>query len=442
MRFINLNKIIFILSLLVFIANILLVYPIIKLVTFLPFFFGILSLFLVPKKFIAGPGLSIALLVMIIRYIIGPYFLSISTSSFFSNKIESYTLGIMILEMFVILITIRKFAKETNENNKFKINDFSYFLPLVFVFISFLWSIRDPLPISRYNFILSGADELIKTDLTDAERGLPRLLNYTHYLLIISLFYFFYKLYVRKYNNKYVIIGMIIVLALGSFYIDSSRNSMLIPILAVLFISIKGYPKFAKKIFISISLILVLSMSLLSVMKFYNSTSFEREFVNIETAARYLNSYFGGYYEVYLALEYSDAIKAKVDEKTFFNEVFAATPFFNRFVNLENRTTEFYNQTAYQNSHIIPTIGQGYVYLGFFLSWLFSLFVFRLIFIFDNLYFKSNRVDFAFIFAFMALRFGWLHPGSLAHVFSTLNTFIVLYIIIYASSYIGKKFIK
>ena len=244
----------------------------------------------------------------------------------------------------------------------------------------------------------------------------------------------------RKYNNEYVIIGMLIVLALGSFYIDRSRNSMFIPILAVLFISIKGYPKFAKKIFISISLILVLSMSLLSVMKFYNSTSFEREFVNIETAARYLNSYFGGYYEVYLALEYSDAIKAKVDEKTFFNEVFAATPFFNRFVNLENRTTEFYNQTAYQNSHIIPTIGQGYVYLGFFLSWLFSLFVFRLIFIFDNLYFKSNRVDFAFIFAFTASRLGWLHPGSLGHVFSTLNTFIVLYAIIYASSFIGKKF--
>lgn len=442
MRFINLNKIIFVLSLVVFITNISLVFPIIKMVIFLPFFFGIFSLFLIPKNFTAGPGLSIALLVMIIRYIIGPYFLSVSTSSFFSNKIESYTLGIMILEMFVILITIRKFAKETNENNKFKINEFSYLLPILFMLISILWSIKDPIPISRYNFILSGADELIKTDLTDSEKGLPRLLNYTHYLLIISLFYFFYKLYVRKYNNKYFILGMIIVLALGSFYIDSSRNSMLIPILAILFISIKGYPQFAKKIFISISLILVLSMSLLSVMKFFNSNTIERELVNVETTAGYLNSYFGGFLEVYLALENSDAIKMKMDDRTFFNEVFVATPFVNRFVNQENRTTVFYNQTAYQGSHIIPTIGQGYVYLGFFLSWLFSLFVFRLIFIFDNLYFKSNRVDFAFIFAFMALRFGWLHPGSLAHVFSTLNTFIVLYIIIYASSYIGKKFIK
>lgn len=426
----------------VFITNISLVFPIIKLVTFLPFFFGILSLFLIPKNFIAGPGLSIALLVMIIRYIIGPYFLSVSTSSFFSNKIESYTLGIMILEMSVILITIRKFAKETNENNKFKINKFSYFLPLLFVFISFLWSIRDPLPISRYNFILSGADELIKTDLTDSERGLPRLLNYTHYLLIISLFYFFYKLYVRKCNNKYFILGIIIVLALGSFYIDSSRNSMLIPILAILFISIKGYPQFAKKIFISISLILVLSMSLLSVMKFFNSNTIEREFVNVETTTGYLNSYFGGFLEVYLALENSDAIKMKMDDRTFFNEVFIATPFVNRFVNQENRTTEFYNQTAYQGSHIIPTIGQGYIYFGFALSWLFSFFVFRLIFLFDNLYFKTYRVDFAFLFAFMAIRFGWLHPGSLAHVFSTLNTFIVLYVIIYTSSYIGKKFIK
>lgn len=409
-------------------------------VIFLPFFFGIFSLFLIPKNFTAGPGLSIALLVMIIRYIIGPYFLSVSTSSFFSNKIESYTLGIMILEMFVILITIRKFAKETNENNKFKINDFSYFLPLVFVLISILWSIKDPIPISRYNFILSGADELVKTDLTDSERGLPRLLNYTHYLLIISLFYFFYKLYVRKCNNKYFILGIIIVLALGSFYIDSSRNSMLIPILAILFISIKGYPQFAKKIFISISLILVLSMSLLSVMKFFNSNTIEREFVNVETTTGYLNSYFGGFLEVYLALENSDAIKMKMDDRTFFNEVFIATPFVNRFVNQENRTTVFFNQTAYQHSHIIPTVGQGYVYFGFVLSWLFSLIVFRLIFLFDNLYFKTNRVDFAFLFALTASRLGWLHPGSLYHVGSTLSTFIVLYVIIYASSYIGKKY--
>jgi hypothetical protein len=215
---------------------------------------------------------------------------------------------------------------------------------------------------------------------------------------------------------------------------------MLLPILSILFLSIKAYPKYAKKIFISTSLVLVLSMSLLSMMKFFGTTSYERGLVNIETNASYLNSYFGGYYEVYLAVENSDAIKMKMNDKTIFNEIFAATPFFNRFVDQENRTTVFFNQTAYQHSHIIPTVGQGYVYFGFVLSWLFSLIVFRLIFLFDNLYFKTNRVDFAFLFALTASRLGWLHPGSLYHVGSILSAFIVLYVIIYASSYIGKKY--
>jgi hypothetical protein len=440
MRFINFNKIIFILSLIVFAINMSIVYPVVKLVTFLPFFFGIFSLFLIPKKFTAGPGLSIALLVMIIRYIIGPFLLSISSYSVFSNEIDGISLGIMVMEMLVILIMIRMFAKDTNVNNVFRINRFSYTIPLLFIIISILWSIKDPMPISRYNFILSGADELIRNDLTEAEKGLPSFLNYTHYLLIISVFYYFYKLYVKNNNKKYFIIGFICVLALGSFYIDSSRNSMLLPILSILFLSIKAYPKYAKKIFISTSLVLVLSMSLLSMMKFFGATSYERGLVNIETNASYLNSYFGGYYEVYLAVENSDAIKMKMNDKTIFNEIFAATPFFNRFVDQENRTTVFFNQTAYQHSHIIPTVGQGYVYFGFVLSWLFSLIVFRLIFLFDNLYFKTNRVDFAFLFALTASRLGWLHPGSLYHVGSTLSTFIVLYVIIYASSYIGKKY--
>ena len=71
--------------------------------------------------------------------------------------------------MLVILIMIRMFAKDTNVNNVFRINRFSYTIPLLFIIISILWSIKDPMPISRYNFILSGADELIRNDLTEAE---------------------------------------------------------------------------------------------------------------------------------------------------------------------------------------------------------------------------------------------------------------------------------
>lgn len=444
MKFKNLGKIIFIISAVIFLVNASIIYPEkLLLINFIPLSFGVLSLIFLPKIIYAGPGLSISFLVMVLRYILSSFLLSISSYSLYFDNYDDnawITFGLMIIEMIVILIMVRKLSSKTPSNFKrFEIKDYSYIIPVVFLLISIIWSLSDPIPLSRYNFILSSKNELINTDLSESDIGLPRILKYTHYFIIISLLFFFYKVSIKRDKAIVFLWGFFIVTVLTLFYIDTSRNSMLIPLLTVLFIGIKSHPKYKKIIFSSLSIVVVLSMTFLSFMKFFNSTEIEKELISKEISAKYLNDYFGGYYEVFLGVEYSQPIKDKINNKTILNDVFGNVPYFNRFMDLENRSSNFYNQTAYNGYHIFPTVGQGFCYFGFLFSWVFTFIVFRFIFIFDNLFFKSKRMDFAFIYGLTTVSLGWLHPGSIVIASSILVNFTLLYLIVLFSSYIDKK---
>lgn len=444
MKFKNLGGLIFIISIVAFLINLYFIYPKqILLICFIPLIFGLLSLSFIPKELNAGPGLSISILVMILRYVLSPILLSTSSFSSYFNNTDNNTLitfGLIVLEMIVIILMIWKYSNQNEEINvKPIIKNFSYIVPILFLAISFIWSLSDPIPVSRYNFILSSADELVKTDLTDSDRGLPRVLNYTHYFIIISLFFYFYKLHSLKKQKIYFIIGFPLVILITSFYQDSSRNSMLIPLLTVLFLGIKIYPKYKKVIILSLTIAIFLSMSVLSFMKFFSTDKIEKELVSLDISAKYLNDYFGGFYEVYLAVEFSEPIKDKIDNKTLFNDVFGQVIFLNRYIDLENRSSKFYNETAYNDSHIFPTIGQGYNYFGFLFSWVFTFIVFRFIFLLDNLFKKTNRIDLAFTFALHSISLGWLHPGSFVLATTILSKFLVFYLIVLFSAYLGKK---
>jgi len=440
----SLGRILFITSIVVFILNIFLILPgKILLVSYLTPIFGIFSLFLFRKRIIIGPGLSISILVMILRYILSPILLSTSSfSTYFDNQDYDsiITFFLMVIEMIIILIVINRYTSKSYCNNLPSNKDYSYSLTFLFLIISIIWTLSDPLPLSRYNFITTGGEELIKTDLSDSDKGLPRVLDITHKFLLMSVFYIVFKLH-SVYNKKIILyIGLIVVISLASFYQDTSRNSMLIPLLTILFLSMKTFPKYKRTVLISILTLIVVSMSLLSVMKFFRTNEVTKGLITNEVSAKYINDYFGGFYEVYLAVQHSDRIKSKIDNKTLLNEFFGTTILLDKYMDTDNRTTKFYLQTAYEHSHIIPTIGQGYCYFGFAFSWIFSLFIFLIIIYFDRLYFLTDRIDLAFIYTFVSVKIGWQHPGNFTIAFTTLNLFIVMFLLVLISFYIGKKF--
>ncbi len=373
----NIKKIIFPFSILFFLIGLSLKgFGEFNLIILTPLLFGIFSFILLPEKIKFGPGVSMLFVIMVLRYLISPllHFISGSFSTNYLINDSYYTAFYLIhIEMITILISISYFShRQRSSINKVRFkalsySNYSYLLPILFLCLSIFLSIQDPSAINRYNFIINSSTEMTVTDMDEVSTGLPRILNYTHFLLLASIFFYFFRKYKLSNNNKYFIIGVLAVLMLSSFYVDQSRNSMLLPLLTLLFMAIKFYPSHRKKVIFSFTLFIFSAMTLLSMIKFFKTTEITNELIDTEITAHLIDSYFGGYKGVIVGVENIDYIRNKIDSETIFNEIFGNTIFVGSNFNLENRTSVFYNEALNHNSYIIPTIIQGYSYLHFLL---------------------------------------------------------------------------
>lgn len=453
----NIRKILLSLSILFFLIGLSLKsFSEFNLIVLTPLLFGIFSFILLPEKIKFGPGVSMVFVIMLIRYILSPTLHYISGFDK-KNNIDSdsfYTTFYLVqFEMIFILILIRYFTKKQRNsinkariNNKASFNDlsyknYSYILPLLFLGLSVALSLQDPSAINRYNFIVNNSVEMTVTDMDEVTNGLPRILNYTHFILLVTLFFYFFRKYKKYKSNKYFVIGILSVLILSSFYTDQSRNSMLLPLLTLLFMSIKFYSSHRIKIIFSFTLFIFLSMSLLSLMKFFKTTEVTDGLINTEVTADLLDDYFAGYQGILDGVKNIGSIRNKTDSETILNEIFGNTIFIGSHFNLENRTSVFYNEALYHNSYIIPTIVQGYSYFGLLLAGFFTFIIIYLVFFFDRLFFLSNRVDMAFLFAFAAVKLGWMHQGNFIVAMTHINNILVLYLIFKANEVLGKNLV-
>lgn len=441
----NIKKIISVVSVLFFLLSISLNKQY-SLIIYTPLIFAVFSFVILPNKINFGPGVTMVFCVMFIRYIISPFLHSIVG---FSGNIHSeafYTSFYLIhLEMIIILISInfftwrqKKFIYAIKYDN-FTYNNYSYLLPIIFVGISIVLSIKDSAPLNRYNFIINDSVEMTVADLEEVTTGLPRILNYTHFLLLATLFFYYFKKYKLTKKKKYIFIGCFAVIILSSFYTDQSRNSMLLPYLTLLFMAIKFYPQYRKKIIVSFTSIILFSMTILSFLKFFKVKDVSTDIIQLDFTAKLFDSYFAGYGGVLKGVENIDYIKSNIDSATLLNEIFSSTIFIGNYFDLENRSSVFYNDALFSNSLIIPTVIQGYAYFGMFFSCFFIFLIMYLIFYFDRLFYKSNRVDMAFLFAFASVKLGWMHQGNFVIVMTHINYVLVLFIIFKANEFFGKK---
>lgn len=443
MNYSKVRNIIIFISLICFVISLLLSIGNIVFAIFFPLIFAILLYWILPKNLVLTPGLSVALGVMLIRYVIAiPFFTQSSFKLYFeefsSDVLKTYIL--MIVEMIVILFTIRKYCfKDSINKLEIKHIRYNYLIPIIFVAISAFGSILDPIPLSRYHFILEQTDSLTVTDLDGATAGLPRLLQYTHLLLIPTIFAFFYNKMQKRFNTTklYILIGLTLLIC--CFYTDQSRNSMLRPLLALLFLFHKYVQQYSKKIILIFAVVGILSMGYLSVLKFFKTTDVAQIELHEGGTYSYLNDYFGGFREVYIGVKHREQLSRKIDGMTIFNETILSLHGLNSYKDLDNRTTAFYNNLGYFTTHIIPTIAQGYAYFGFIFAWLFSFLIFRIILFLDKLYLKTQDIGFSFLFSYGACSIAWVHTGNIMIVSTLLADIIVLYLIFYVSKFLASK---
>lgn len=406
-------------------------------VSYIPIVFGLANATIIKPKMLNGPGIRVAYFVMLIRYIVSPVLLLLS-DYFSSHELSSNdmykTTFLMVIEMAVILMTI-SFCYKKSQAILFNINThYSLIIPFVFVLLSIFFTYLDPLPLTRYHFFWEINLDMQDVELAGSLRGLPRLLLYTHLLAILSLVVIFNKLYLSKKKKVWIIICLALTLFLSSVYTDTSRNSMLLPLLALMFLFAKLFSKYSQQIYMSVLALLVVSMSFLSMLKFYNTDELDASMLELSTNSILLERYFGGTVGVYECMQHSQEIKSQINESTFFTEVMGGTFYFGGFFNKNNRTSVFYNNAVGSDSFIIPTISEGFSHFGWFFCWVLSFVIIRLILLFDHLFMSSTRIDYGFIFAYISVTFGWMHPGNFIICMTALHVGFALLIVCWINS--------
>lgn len=227
-------------------------------------------------------------------------------------------------------------------------------------------------------------------------------------ILILIWKKFYYIILLICINNKFketkysykksIVLSMLVFICFVYMTLGASRWGILFTTITTYFILSYFYGKVIKKIFVFVFPFLIAIMLLISYYKFSNDLNFIdgnyfQSFVAL--FASQLQSYFSG---VSLIAQAVDMSVDTIFENDFTfdvlcNDFLGSIPFVNSFVNPMERTNIIFNQYVLSVNtiwftQIIPASGIGYIYMGFWLSP-----VFTLLFNIYGLYFEKRCLE-------------------------------------------------
>lgn len=412
----------------------------------LPVFFGV-YFFIFPgviKYADVSPGILLICLVSFLRYVISPLLTSISRvfwissgrivlESIYYNKATILTFYEMTCIMFAIfLFKTRRKSKSLNGSSDYKCilnNRVSIYILLAI--LAGIILIKDPSLRNNYNFFILDSNATI-TKYGDFGSGLQSILleivRYTFPLIFLPRFY---KKYLHTKKMKYVVYSVIPVLFTMSFFIRTSRGSVLVPGVTYLFILSNLYKEKRKYILIGLSMFIFVVMASITLFKSFGLSSTESQIsvITIEWLENFFQVYFAGVKNVAVAIKTNEVFNNDITLRTFLTELFRNFPGISHFVSGTDTTTKFFNLIYYDGSLIfdnaIPTIGQGIMYLGYILSPSFSIIFVLISLKCDELYKKANQVENAFIYALIAVNFANNHIANIQLLSAFVTTWVI-----------------
>jgi hypothetical protein len=254
------------------------------------------------------------------------------------------------------------------------------------------------------------------------------LINAKYFLLFIFLMILKQNSGVIKGNDlfKYICVLIIAILVIG-LRIGTNRKRMLADALAVILLLGTSYPKYKKLTVLSL---IAIGVSLVAATTVYrgmidSSGSFITSYWNID----FFQPYFLGQYNIAIAIEAITSNPDILNIKTFIFEILR--PIFGIGAILKNfnflTAASLFDARmslglhGFRGDQILPMIGQGYMYLGLFLSPIFSLLFCRMGIYCDTLYRTSKRLEVTFLssmFAFYLAQFMILNATIILNILS------------------------
>lgn len=355
-----------------------------------------------------------------------------------------------------------------------------YELVLVSVFI-FIWSkkyIPDPLPIKNVNmqkqpyiylaFIMITCIGLLV--IPEATQGLSFFgninrghnegnlfilgirecfINAKYFLLFVIIMVL--SKYGKNRTNinikKYIFLLIVAILIIG-IRIGTNRKRFLADALAIFLLLSSLYPQYKKITFISLfgAGIFLFACTTLYRGMIDSYGDFMNDFFDVG----FFQAYFLGQYNVAIAIEAYKFSPDYLSIKTLIYEVFR--PIFgigSLIKNMDIQTAgDLFNfrislgLSTIRNDQIIPLIGQGYMYLGFIFSPLFSILFSRLGIYCDKLYRNSNQIEVIFLASYISFYLAQFMALNGTIILNNASFLLAIFIPVFALSMFFNQLIK
>ena len=223
--------------------------------------------------------------------------------------------------------------------------------------------------LNRFNFILN-----LKITLSDTTEyvsgGMIDVLSFLSAKCLkimapIPFVCFFYRKYTKSKNLFPYLVSIILLLVFyGLFLEGNSRNSIIIPSVAVFFILLRLFPTYKKQTVSVVFSIIILISAISLVWKSFSGNAVEATTSGLTYWISYLEQYFAGITNLgkaYVAkVKYCDLINPEI----LLNDLCENAPVITKFANMSNTSDFFYWLEWGRDDQVVPSTGNGIFYFG------------------------------------------------------------------------------
>ncbi|WP_085990888.1 oligosaccharide repeat unit polymerase [Oceanobacillus senegalensis] len=420
------------------------------LLIFLPLIYGVFFISLARiHKYFNYPGMFVLNVISAIRYVLIPTLIIIYPD--YNDQYGSLTAGIlfmifeaMCLGIFLIFITKKYYSGRKIEKHV-EVNSEKNILLKLVVILSIFIVMLNPSILLQYNFVFMDSHniELIKSGaLVSGLSGI--FVDWGKLFLPILITIPLIRKYRKNNNDIYYYLVIIIIMVFNVLvFSGTSRNSVIMPAVASMFFLLKAFPKKRRKIFLFMSVSIVIVALQLTILKTeYLGTRIQ---ASLGDVIDYLELYFGGPKNMSIAIIAKETYSNMFTINTVINDILGNFPGLSHLFNMENRTTTFFNLSFYgggaARDQIIPSMGQGLFYFGYLFSFIPQAIIVYGMAKFDSIYRNTKDLSGIYFISYFAVRFGFTYSQNVSIILNFIYVMTIpIMIILLIDRMINKRF--
>lgn len=387
----------------------------------------------------------VLILVSFIRYVLLPLMIVLSDHyggrSFIEPNEESFLMAILLMNYELIVCSLFIAYKEsklkirTVQNTPFirlKGSDIGYILFGMFTIVGV---VLYPLSLNSLNFIFPSSLE-IEYENSLIENLVIYSVIISKQLLFILITRKLYSKYIKTGNSLYVLVNFLMGFLNIFIYFGTNRTDIIISAMVTFLVLSKLYSKSAKKYMIAGTLIIVLIVSIVTEARQHSGFSRDANNKLVDSTDTF-QIYTGGVYNVAIAIETSEDIPEEAYTGMLFFDIFRPMIGVNIFIkDLPFQYSNIYfNKRMWigsdRRSQILPMIGQGNIYFGFFFAPIFALLFINLFYFLERKANNSNNLEIYYFLNLVMARLGFFMGQNTMNLINDLSMNLVLFFIVY-----------